>query len=214
MTSIGFPAMRYPLPVSSNVWGLSSTYYVRTGRWTLDYDVLRELHDLGHEVGYHYEVLSRCNGDRQAALALFARELAELRSVVPIHTAAMHGSPLSAWNNLDLWQGIEPAAYELAGEPYLSIDYSHVAYYTDTGRTWADGRTNFRDRVGGDNGTFPTVKTTDELTDLVAGETCESICIQTHPERWNPIGLRWLRSVILDLAANNAKAVIAFARSR
>ena len=175
--------------------GLSSTYYVRTGRWVLDRDVLRELHTLGHEIGYHYEVLSKCRGDREAAGELFARELADLRSVVPIKTAAMHGSPLSPWNNLDLWCDTEPSDFDLVGEPYLSIDYSTVAYYTDTGRSWAGGRSNLRDRVQADHTLFPTVHTTDELTDLIAEGTCESICIQTHPERWNPIGLGWLRSL-------------------
>ena len=107
---------------------------------------------------------------------------------------------------------LEPQAFDLSGEPYLTIDYSQVAYYTDTGRTWASGITNLRDRVGGDATTFPTVHTTDELTTLVAGGLCESLCIQTHPERWNPIGLGWLRSLMFDCAANRAKALIALTR--
>ena len=207
-----FPANALPLAHIENRLGLSSTYYVRTARSVMDRAVLRELHELGHEVGYHYEVLSRCKGDRKAARDLFSRELAELRSMVPIQTAAMHGSPLSPWNNIDLWEDTDPADFDLVGEPYLCIDYSHVAYYTDTGRTWAGERTNLHDRVAGNASAFPTVHTTDELTTLIAEGSCDSLCIQTHPERWNPIGARWLRSVLLDAAANSVKTLITLAR--
>ena len=209
-----FPANALPLANIEHRLGLSSTYYVRTLPSVLDRAVLRELHELGHEVGYHYEVLSRCKGDRKAARELFSRELAELRSIVPIHTAAMHGSPLSRWNNLDLWVDTDPADFDLAGEPYLSIDYSNVAYYTDTGRTWASGRTNLRDRVDANSSAFPTVHTTDELITLIAAGSCDSLCIQTHPERWNPIGARWLRSVILDAATNRIKTLITRVRAQ
>ena len=205
-----FPANALTLARIEHRLGLSSTYYARTGRRVLDHDVLRELHNLGHEVGYHYEVLSKCKGDRDAARELFARELAALRSVVPIQTAAMHGSPLSPWNNLDLWRDTEPSQFELVGEPYLAIDYSTVAYYTDTGRSWDSARSNLRDRVDLDNTVFPSVRTTDELTALIAAGTCASICIQTHPERWNPMGLGWLRSFTLDLAANGVKTILAW----
>jgi len=189
--------------------GVRSTYYVRTTRSVLSPALVRELAALGHEVGYHYEVLSRTRGDRQAARRLFAAELASLRELVPIATAAAHGSPLSPWNNLDLWDsGNRPANFSLAGEAYLDIDYGRVAYYTDTGRSWASGRTNLRDRPGEGSGRLPTAHGTDELIELVAARAWPACCVQTHPERWSGSLVGLAGSAAFDYAVNSAKLLI------
>ena len=39
-----------------------------------------KIHDLGHEIGYHYEVLSKANGDYEKAMKLFEQELSEFRN--------------------------------------------------------------------------------------------------------------------------------------
>ena len=51
--------------------------------------------DLGHEVGYHYEVLSKANGNYERAIKLFEQELSKFRKIVDVKTICMHGSPLS-----------------------------------------------------------------------------------------------------------------------
>ena len=40
--------------------GNQSTYYFRLP-YTFKPDIIGKIHDLGHEVGYHYEVLSKAN---------------------------------------------------------------------------------------------------------------------------------------------------------
>jgi hypothetical protein len=40
--------------------GIQSTYYFRFP-YTFKPDIIGKIHDLGHEVGYHYEVLSKAN---------------------------------------------------------------------------------------------------------------------------------------------------------
>jgi len=40
--------------------GIQSTYYFRVP-YTFKPDIIGKIHDLGHEVGYHYEVLSKAN---------------------------------------------------------------------------------------------------------------------------------------------------------
>ena len=55
-----FPTNALPLARIEQRLGLASTYYTRMGRSVLNHEVLRGLRELGHEVGYHYEVLSRC----------------------------------------------------------------------------------------------------------------------------------------------------------
>ena len=56
-------------------------------------------------------------------------------------------------------------------------------------------------------------KYTDDLIGLIEGHRCASLCIQTHPERWNEPGLGYVRSVLLDGAANTAKRIIRLIRS-
>jgi hypothetical protein len=41
-------------------WGIQSTYYFRFP-YTFKPDIIRKIKDLGHVVGYHYEVLSKAN---------------------------------------------------------------------------------------------------------------------------------------------------------
>jgi hypothetical protein len=193
--------------------GLKSTYYVRKVPAVYSDSLVRSLHGLGHEVGYHYEVLSKTNGKLDAALKLFESELSELRQLAPIQTASSHGSPLSPWDSLDLWQHVSPESFGLLGEAYRSIDYAQVGYYTDTGRTWATTRTNLRDRVANGSQSFPLVTTTDELIGLVRSQHCQALCIQTHPERWNSDIFGHIRSLLFDSAANLAKLAIYHLRS-
>ena len=49
-------------------------------------DITRGIHDLGHEVGYHYEVLSKANGDYEKAVELFEQELSEFRKIIDVKT--------------------------------------------------------------------------------------------------------------------------------
>lgn len=188
--------------------GLRSTYYVRLVRGVFDPEVVTAIDALGHEVGYHYETLAKARGDMAAALHLFEREVATLRELVPIHTAAAHGSPLSRWNNLDIWSGARPAQFGLVGEAYADIDYTRVAYFTDTGRAWDATSSNLRDRAGDGAGGFPRVHTTDRLIGLIEGGECPALCIQTHPERWNETLVGRARSLALDVGANGAKRVL------
>jgi hypothetical protein len=185
--------------------GISATYYVRIVRGVFHPATVKRLANLGHEVGYHYEVLSKSNGDIPRAAELFKTELDMLRQICPIDTAAAHGRPLSKWNNHDIWHHFSPADFNLTAEAYESIDYGQVAYYTDTGRAWDAQRTNLRDKTNTSLSARRKVHTTDELIQLVRGRPYNNICIQTHPERWNVSLYGWSRSVTLDNITNLVK---------
>ena len=64
--------------------GIVGTYYFRCVPQSFDKEVMREIHDLGHEVGYHYEEMDLCSGDPVRAYELFRTNLEAFRSVVPI----------------------------------------------------------------------------------------------------------------------------------
>jgi len=101
--------------------GIRSSYYFRMGRGLGKAEVVLRIRALGHEVGYHYEVLSKAGGDREKARKIFGDELSRLRQMAEVRTAAMHGRPFSPWNNLSLWETCCPEDFGLLGEAYLSF---------------------------------------------------------------------------------------------
>ena len=74
-------------------FGLQATYYFRTVPATYKPDVIQTLSQWGHEIGYHYETLSTTKGDFNAAIELFQRELAAMRTLCEVNTICMHGKP-------------------------------------------------------------------------------------------------------------------------
>lgn len=188
--------------------GIRSTYYVRMTRPVFSPEAMLHLHELGHEVGYHYEVLARARGNDRGAIAMFERELARLREVVPVETISMHGSPLSPWNNLDLWHTHDFGQYGLS-EASLSIDYERIYYFTDTGRSWDPNRCNLRDHVDARKPPV-TVSSTDDLIAFLRRIPDGPVVINTHPNRWAENRYVWVVSAILDWMVNRAKQLVAW----
>lgn len=185
--------------------GISSTYYFRTTGNVFKEEIIRNIANLGHEIGYHYETLSKAKGDYCEAIRLFEEELVALRKIADVSTVCMHGSPLSKWDNRQLWEKYDFHKFQLLGEAYLSIDYSEMAYLTDTGRSWNATKSNIRDRV---QFQFESpVQTTDDLIQLVRSKALPKMCIQTHPERWDHNLSGWLRTYICDKVSNCIKPI-------
>ena len=186
--------------------GLSSTYYLRYTGDVFKEEVIRKIEGLDHEIGYHYETLSKAKGNYRKALQLFQEELLAFRKIADVSTICMHGRPLSAWDNRWLWRKYDFRQFQILGEAYLSIDYSQVAYLTDTGRSWNANKANIRDRV------YPltqsSFQTTDELMELIRSKALPKMCIQTHPERWDCKFSSWLLQLVKDNVSNLAKPVV------
>jgi len=64
--------------------GITSTYYFRTIPQTLKPDIIKEISDMGHEIGYHYENMAKCNGNFEMAIEDFKNNLCKLREIAPI----------------------------------------------------------------------------------------------------------------------------------
>ena len=186
-------------------FGITSTYYFRTTASVFKPDIIRAIKELGHEVGYHYEVLDRAKGNFEDAIELFKDELNEFRKLCEIKTICMHGNPLSPWDNRDLWKKYDFKDFGIIGEPYLSIDYRKVLYLTDTGRNW-NSRFSVKDVVDVDSVSH--VKCTDDVIDLVKNGASEQICISTHPERWSDTFGGWLRDLVWQNVKNVGKVIL------
>lgn len=176
---------------------IRSTYYFRYPS-TFKPEIIAAIHTMGHEVGYHYETLCKTHGDYQKAIVLFKKELAAFREIPgcdsSITTICMHGSPLSRYDNRDLWKRYEFKDFEILGEAYISMAGKGLKYLTDTGRTWAE-KHSLRDSMPG-NGEIADeeedgvniievpVETTDDLTLLIKSSGVEKLYLAVHPERW------------------------------
>ncbi len=143
--------------------GIRGSYYFRVVKGSWNEGIMRQIAGMGHEIGYHYEDLSLCRGDHGEAIRHFEKQLERFREIAEVKTICMHGSPMSRYDNRDLWQsppasgspdsGAQTQAvhyrnYGIIGEPYFDIDYSKVLYLTDTGRRWNGDSVSVRDKVG------------------------------------------------------------------
>lgn len=185
-----------------NEFEIRSTYYFRYPK-TFDVTVMKKISCLGHEIGYHYEVLDKAKGDIKKAIDLFQSELEIFRKFFPVKTVCMHGNPLTAWDGKDIWKTCDFKDFGLSGEAFLS--FKNVTYLTDTGRNW-NGVNNFKDRISQaiENRNF---KSTADVI-LFLQKTEDNIYFNVHPERWGANFSGWLLSFLRDQFFNFCKMAI------
>jgi len=187
--------------------GISASYYFRIVPQSFNPKIIKETASLGHEIGYHYEDMDLCSGDLDKAYASFQKNLAKLREIAPIQTICMHGSPLSKYDNRDLWKKYDYRELGIVGEPYFDIDYNKVFYLTDTGRKWNSMDTSIRDKVA--SSFHIEIKNTQHLIQLIReGKLPDQIMINTHPQRWNDNMLLWTRELLWQTLKNQAKKIL------
>jgi hypothetical protein len=163
-------------------YGIRATYYFRMKPGLFKPETVRAIAELGHEIGYHYEVLSDTRGNYDAARELFESNLSTLRRIAPVMTVCMHGRALSKYHNLDFWKENALEDFGLAGEPYLTIDYSDMYYFSDTGLCWDNQRFNLRDIV--DAKEHFEIKGTIDLIDFIVAQTNLKGALLTHTNIW------------------------------
>lgn len=184
--------------------GIRGTYYFRMVPESFDPVVIREIHQLGHEVGYHYEDMDFAHGDPHKAVGLFEQHLDKLRALVPVTTICMHGSPRSKFDNKDVWKHYNYRDYGIIGEPYFDLDFRKMFYLTDTGRRWDGQAVSVRDKV--DLAEDLTFHSTQEIIDHIAsGRFPETVMINFHPQRWTDDPGLWLREKYIQHAKNFVK---------
>jgi len=191
--------------------GICSTYYFRHPA-TFVPEVIGRVQALGHEVGYHYEVLAKAGGDYEKAIDLFARELAEFEEICDVQTICIHGSPLSRNDNRDLWKAYDFREFGVVGEAYLSMAGKDLRYLTDTGRNWG-GKHSVRDAMPGAGAVPPSVATTDDLARWIGSARVEGLYLTVHPERWAVSEGEWAVGSLTDFAVNMGKTVLQVMRA-
>jgi len=189
-----------------------STYYFRYPA-TFEPQIVANVYEMGHEIGIHYECLDQAKGDLRIAKKLLKQQLREMRKIVPVRTAAMHGNPLSKIDNRELFIKINLKEFGLVGEAYLGVDFGKILYLTDTGRNWLADKYNLRDKPVAGSLPRPKIVSTYELIGLINNGLDGDLYINTHPERWSSDYVDWVVSCSKDVVVNATKAMIKKCRS-
>ena len=162
------PENALKMAILESSFEINSTYYFRVNKSVFRKEIIQKIAELGHEIGYHYEVMDKAHGDMGLAGRIFDVELAQLRELTDISTAAMHGNPLTPWDNKDFWQHFSLSQFNLLGEAYISIHNPDLFYITDTGRGWNRAAFNLKDIFSDSSvSLLPSISTTGQLVNLI-----------------------------------------------
>jgi len=193
--------------------GVRAVYYFRAVPQSWDEKVIREIAQMGHEIGYHYESLTTCNGDFEAAYGDFCKNLERLRTLADVQTICMHGSPRSPYDSKDLWKHYDFKELGIVGEPYLTTDFSNMLYLTDTGRRWDGYKVSIRDKIEKwhkiwkDKG-WVFHSTDDIIRALQENRLPEQLMITTHPQRWTDSWIVWTQELLDQNVKNIVKRIL------
>lgn len=215
-----------------NSKGIRGTYYFRSVKESNNPAVIKEIAELGHEIGYHYEDVSMAEGGRQKAegrrhttrdarrteeelvkiaIESFSQNLKKLRELAPVKTICMHGSPMSKWDSRVLWKYYDYRDFGILGEPYFDIDFKKVLYLTDTGRKWNGNKSSVRDKVFQKK--FDDLKVRLKSSDNIlaaafANELPLHMMITIHPQRWSDDLFIWAWEYGTQTLKNTIKRLI------
>lgn len=203
------PQNALKMAVLENGMGIVATYYFRRVPKSDHPDIIRRVAALGHEIGYHYEDLSKTEGDKDKAIASFSDNLVYFRQYYPVKTVCMHGSSSSRYDNREIWKQVSLEDYGLIGEPYLSFDFNSIFYLTDTGYAWDGGKYAVRDKVS--QGGAPSFHSTDQVIDaVIKGDFPSQAMILAHTlwtdslPHWSFLHLReFIRNRVKLMSKNN-----------
>lgn len=195
--------------------GIKGTYYFRIVPQSYNEKIIREIANLGHEIGYHYETMDTCTGDVDKAYDEFCRNLEKLREIAPINTISMHGSPLSKFDNRDIWKKYDYHKLGMLGEPYFDINFNELFYLTDTGRRWDGYVYNIRDKATKENPVtnkeFLNLRfqsTSDIIKAIESGTFPYHAMLNFHPQRWNNKSLPWIKELFWQNIKNQIKRIL------
>ena len=205
-------------------FGVKASYYFRVVKESNSPEIIRRIASLGHEIGYHYEDMSLCEGDREKALMHFRQGLDYFQGFYPVRTICMHGSPASRYDSRDLWRDADGRrqeggeydyrTYGIIGEPYFDVDFSKVFYLTDTGGMWDGYRVSVRDKVPMQDEWIRrglVFHTTEDIIQAVEADRLAAfpaIMMTTHPQRWDDRLLPWMKERTWQRMKNIVKRIL------
>ena len=192
---------------------IKASYYFRVVEQSNKPEIIREIAEMGHEIGYHYEDMTICGGDTEKAIEHFEKRLAYFRQFYPVKTICMHGAPRSKFDGRDLWKRFDYHDFGIIGEPYFDVDFSKVFYLTDTGRRWDGFNVSLRDKVPVYQDEWvrqgQVFHSSDEVMRAIESEKLpKQLMMTTHPQRWTDQIGEWLKEKTLQSTKNMVKGLM------
>lgn len=195
--------------------GITGTYYFRMVPQSYNENIIKEMVQLGHEVGYHYETMDTCKGDLDKAYDEFCRNLEKFQKLTPVKTISMHGSPMSPYDNRSIWKKYDYKILGISAEPYFDINFNELFYITDTGRRWDGHHFNVRDKATKENAvTNPDFlklrfhSTNDIIKAVDNDQFPKQAMFNFHPQRWNDKPIPWMKEFIWQNIKNQGKRML------
>ena len=186
--------------------GIKTSYYFRTKKNLFNRKIICKIAALGHEIGYHYEDLSACNGNYKKAILMFENNLNKFRDSCQVKTMCMHGSPLSKYDNKMLWEEYEYQSYGIIADANRDLDFNIIYYVTDTGRAWNKNMVSIRDKVDSSVDWDVDFRTTVEFLKALNEKKLPGVMlINTHPQRWSRNNIEWFIEIFMQSAKNIIK---------
>lgn len=196
--------------------GIRASYYFRIGKESNNPECIKRIAALGHEIGYHYEDMSLCNGDHEKAYEHFKESLAYFRQFYPVRTCCMHGAPMSKYDSRALWEKYDYHDLQIIGEPYYDVDFRKVVYLTDTGRCWDGFYYSLRDKIPEQQqrwiNNFWVFHFTEELIYAMEDRRLPAVLFTTHPQRWTDKWGPWLKELFEQNLKNMIKGAMSYKR--
>lgn len=193
--------------------GVKSSYYFRVVKESWEEDIITQIHQLGHEIGYHYEDVSLNNGELDKSWFHFRQSLWRLRLLAPVRTICQHGSPRSPFDNKTLWEHFDYRTLDIVCEPYLDLDFHQIFYITDAGRGWNRTASVLRDHV--DSGfNIPVEDSLEIARHAVDGRLPRTVMLNIHPHNWASGTSNWWKILLWQGLKNQIKTGLNLVRNK
>ncbi|MBQ8958970.1 MAG: hypothetical protein IJ057_10840 [Bacteroidales bacterium] len=198
---------------TENELGAKASYYFRVVPQSDKPEIIKAIAGLEHEIGYHYEDMTLCEGNAEKAIRHFEQKLRYFRQFYPVKTICMHGAPRSKYDGRDLWKHYDYHDFGIVGEPYFDVDFSKVLYLTDTGRRWDGFNVSVRDKIPVYQDEWIkkglVFHSTDDIIDAIGTSRFpRQLMMTTHPQRWTDDRAEWMKERLLQSAKNMVKAAL------
>jgi hypothetical protein len=182
---------------------IRSSLYFRVDTRVYDLPTMARLQEEGFEIGYHFNTLDRCRGDFAAAIALFEREVQQLRDAgLTIDTVIQHGDPrvkktgyLTNGDILIHDPGLLARNGILDVATGLDERYPNHIYVRDLGVRWDKAESGR------------------QLVEYIRNKRWPAIYMLTHPDYWSEsfiraCGLQVAARILRGLSLNRKIAAI------
>ncbi len=193
--------------------GIKASYYFRIVKQSNKPEIIEAIAELGHEIGYHYEDMTICEGNPEKSIDHFRKQLEYFRQYYFVKTICMHGAPRSRFDGRDLWKHYDYRRFGVIGEPYFDVDFSKVFYLTDTGRRWDGYNVSLRDKIPVSQDEWIqqglVYHSTDDVLNAVKQDKLpKQLMMTTHPQRWTDRPGEWLKERTIQTAKNIVKGLM------